>query len=454
MTTLPPPSLDFDVLRQGYAQRDFSPVEVAEEVLRRIARRGDDAVWIHRLSRDEVLGHAYRIQIWKREGKPLLLYGLPFAIKDNIDLEAHPTTAACPAFAYTPEKSATVVEKLIEAGAIPIGKTNLDQFATGLVGVRSPYGAPRCVFDQRYISGGSSSGSAVAVAAGLVSFALGTDTAGSGRVPAAFNHLVGLKPTRGRVSIKGVVPACRSLDCVSIFTRATSNAREVLRVIEGFDPADAWSRSVPETAPASSVSNFRFGVPRLDQLEFFGDHDAARLYASALQRLEKMGGQSVTIDFTPFLETARLLYQGPWVAERMAAIAPFYAKHADAMDPTVRKIISGAERLTAVDAFQGIYRLQELRQQAAKAWSEMDLLALPTTGTIYTVEEVEKDPIALNTNLGRYTNFMNLLDLAGIALPAGFRPNGLPFGITLVAPAFTDEALCDWGERWERQKES
>jgi allophanate hydrolase len=446
-----PSSLDFQTLRRGYEAGDFSPRDVAEEVLERIGKRGDDAVWIHRLSREEILGHADRIQIWKRDGKSLPLYGIPFSIKDNIDLADQPTTAACPAFSYRPKVSATAVQKLIDAGALPVGKTNLDQFATGLVGVRSPYGAPRCVFNSRYISGGSSSGSAVAVAADLVGFSLGTDTAGSGRVPAAFNNLVGLKPTRGRVSIKGVVPACRSLDCVSVFARTTAEAGEVLRVMEGIDPDDAWSRAVPPGTAAALPAAFRFGVPRPEQLKFFGDHDASGLYDRAVARLQKMGGQKVIFDFGPFLKTARLLYHGPWVAERMAAIRDFYAQNAEAMDPTVRKIISGAEKMTAVDAFEGIYQLQELRRQAAAVWNDVDLLALPTTGTIYTVEEIQADPIGRNTDLGYYTNFMNLLDLAGLALPAGFRPNGLPFGLTLAAPAFTDEMLCGLGRRWEEQ---
>jgi allophanate hydrolase len=444
-----PLSLDFGELRQGYEQNDFSPADIVKEILHRIELRGNDSVWIHRLDREQLLTHAERIQAWQREGKALPLYGLPFAIKDNIDLAYHPTTAGCPAFAYTPRESATAVQKLLDAGAIPIGKTNLDQFATGLVGVRSPYGAPRCVFNSDYISGGSSSGSAVAVAADLVSFSLGTDTAGSGRVPAAFNNLVGLKPTRGRVSIKGVVPACRSLDCVSIFARTTSSAREVLRVVEGIDPADSWTRSIPEPGSRLSTSNFRFGVPPADQLNFFGDTAAAELYAQALPRLEKLGGQQVAVDLAPFFQTARLLYHGPWVAERMAALGDFYPKHADAMDPTVRKIIEGARDLTAVDAFNGLYQLQDLRRQAELTWREVDVLALPTTGTIYTVKQVQADPVALNTNLGTYTNFMNLLDLAGIALPAGFRPNGLPFGITLAAPAFTDDFLCELGQCWE-----
>jgi allophanate hydrolase len=443
-----PDSLEFDGLRRGYRESRFTPFEVVGEVARRIEKRGADSVWIALVPPEELARYAGQIETWKKEGRPMPLYGQPFAIKDNIDLAGCPTTAACPAFAYTPKTSATAVQRLIDAGAIPVGKTNLDQFATGLNGTRSPYGAPRCVFNENYISGGSSSGSAVAVAAGLVSFSLGTDTAGSGRVPAAFNNLVGLKPTKGRVSIRGVVPACKSLDCVSVFAHSAANACEILQVMEGPDPADPWTRAVPQPPPAFPV-DFRFGVPFESQLEFFGDAAAADLYTAALARLEKMGGIRVSCDFGPFLETARLLYHGPWVAERMAAVRTFYPKHANEMDPTVRKIIAGADNFSAVDAFEGLYRLQELRQKAAQAWQHIDLLALPTTGTIYTVEQMQAEPVALNTNLGYYTNFMNLLDLAGLALPAGFRANGLPFGITLAAPAFTDLALAELGGKWQ-----
>lgn len=446
-----PDRLDFTSLRRGYRAGKFTPADVIAEVSRRIEKRGKDAVWISLVPPDELARYARQLESWRNEGRHLPLYGQPFAIKDNIDLAGLPTTAACPAFSYHPEVSATAVQRLIDAGAVPIGKTNLDQFATGLNGTRSPYGTPRCVFDERYISGGSSSGSAVAVAADEVGFSLGTDTAGSGRVPAAFNNLVGLKPTRGRVSIKGVVPACKSLDCVSVFARTVGEAREILQVMEGPDAADPWTREIPRPS-TRFPEEFRFGVPFEGQLEFFGDTAAAELYARALARLEKMGGVQVSIDFAPFLAVAKLLYHGPWVAERLAAIRDFYGKHAEDMDPTVRKIIFGAEAMTAVDAFQGLYRLQELRAQSRQAFQGAEMLALPTAGTIYTVDQLRADPIALNTNLGYYTNFMNLLDLAGLALPAGFRRSGLPFGITLAAPAFTDLALCDLGEKWQAQE--
>jgi len=444
-----PSSLAIEILRNGYESKKWTPSEVIESILLKIEQRGDDAVWIHRLTHAQLLEHVRRIETWKAEGKNLPLYGIPFAIKDNIDLAGHPTTAACPEYAYTPSQSATAVLKLIEAGAIPIGKANLDQFATGLVGVRSPYGAPRCVFNERYISGGSSSGSGVAVAASLVSFALGTDTAGSGRVPASFNNIVGLKPTKGRISAAGVVPACRSLDCISIFSVNTHDARLVMQIAEGADPADSWSRAVPQSSNSTAPDKFRFGVPRGDQLEFFGDTAAAELFTSALLTLEMMGGIRVEIDFAPFRETALLLYGGAWVAERRAAIGPFYDTSADAMDPVVRQIVAGADKFNAVDVFKGTYRLQDLRAQTQPVWQAIDVMVLPTTGTIYTVEQVRNDPVTLNSNLGYYTNFMNLLDLAGIALPAGFRSNGLPFGITLVGPAFSDLALAGLGERWE-----
>ena len=382
----------------------------------------------------------------------LPLYGALFAVKDNIDVAGVPTTAGCPAYAYEPGAHAAVVARLIAAGAIPVGKTNLDQFATGLVGTRSPYGACSSVFDRRYISGGSSAGSAVAVAKGLVTFSLGTDTAGSGRVPAAFNGLVGLKPTRGLLSTAGVVPACRSPDCVSIFARNCADAHAAWGAARGFDAADPYSRMprAGEDAAPWSTGCFRFGVPAADQLEFFGDAEAAQLYAEAVGRLAAMGGEKVEIDFAPFRAAAGLLYSGPWVAERYAAIGPFLEQHAGEMDPVVRGIIEKSVRYTAVDAYRAEYRLRELARMTEAEWARMDVLALPTTGAIYTHEQVAADPVQLNTNLGYYTNFVNLLDLAAVAVPAGVRSNGLPFGISLLGPAFTDEGLLAVADRFHR----
>jgi allophanate hydrolase len=406
-------------------------------------------VWISVVPREASLDRARRLEE-DVAASTLPLYGWPFAIKDNIDLAGIPTTAACPAYAFTPATDAPVVARLIAAGAIPIGKTNLDQFATGLVGTRSPHGACSSVFDARYISGGSSSGSAVAVASGLARFGLGTDTAGSGRVPAAFNGLIGLKPTRGLLSASGVVPACRSLDCVSIFTRTCVDALAVWNAARGLDPQDAYSRAAGpgDGAAPWATGPFRFGVPTRDQLEFFGDDEAGELYLQSIARLEKAGGERVEIDFAVFRAAAELLYSGPWVAERLAAIAPFLDAHADAMDPVVRGIIAGASRFTAVDAFRAQYRLGELARAAGDEWARMDVLALPTTGTIYTHEQIAADPVRLNTNLGYYTNFVNLFDLAAVAVPAGARANGLPFGISLIGRAFTDEGLLALADRY------
>lgn len=424
-----------------------------EEVWRRCnayAER-DPAVWIHRLPLETLRAHARRVAAAGPATQPL--YGLTFAIKDNIDLAGEPTTAGCPGFAYTPAGSAGVVERLVAAGAIPVGKTNLDQFATGLVGTRSPYGAPRNVYNADYISGGSSSGSAVAVAAGLVDFSLGTDTAGSGRVPAAFNGLIGLKPTRGRLSTRGVVPACRSLDCVSIFARTGAEAARILAVAEGYDAADPFSRPLPAAAPAALPSTPRIGVPRGDQLEWFGNSESPALFAAALQRLSAAGAEIVEIDFGPFLEAARLLYEGPWTAERFAAVGEFINRHAAAptqagIDPTVAAIIGGAENLTAVSAFRASYRLAELRRAADAILASVHLLVAPTTGTTYTVAELQADPIRLNSNLGRYNNFMNLLDLCGLTIPAGSYRSGPGFGITLCGPAWDDHRLLALAARY------
>ena len=442
--TLRFPLLDLASVRAAYAAGGMLQ-EVVREVFRRITERSADAVWIYLPSLDEVLANLPTDRV-------LPLFGIPFAVKDNIDVAGWPTTAGCREFSYVADADAAVVKRLREAGAIPIGKTNLDQFATGLVGTRSPFGIPRSVFDGRYISGGSSSGSAVAVAAGLVSFALGTDTAGSGRVPAAFNGIVGMKPTRGLLSTRGVVPACRSLDCVSIFTVNVADSAEILSHAAGFDALDAFSRE-GEKSLASRGSALRIGVPSREQLDFFNDDGASQLFETAVEHVQRLGHQIVEIDFAPFSEAARLLYSGPWVAERLAAIGSFFAKHADAMHPVTRQIIGGAEKIGAVDAFRGFYEMESLRRRASHEWEKMDALLLPTTGTIYTVDEVLAEPFALNSNLGFYTNFVNLLGLCGIALPAGVRgKSGLPFGVTLLAPAFYDEFVCRLGAEFLGEK--
>ncbi len=441
-------NLSITHLRKAYLDGSLRPSQLVEQLASTIHGEDSHHVWITRLALTEMLGHARQLETM--DPLKLPLYGIPFAIKDNIDLAGFPTTAACPAYAYTADQHATVVKKLIAAGAIPVGKTNLDQFATGLVGVRSPYGACKNSIDPAYISGGSSSGSAVAVALGMASFSLGTDTAGSGRVPAAFNNLVGIKPSCGLLSTHGVVPACRSLDCVSIFARNTEDAEQVLAIAQGEDAADPYSRPSPNHTTPALKPEFRFGVPYAEQLQFFGNPETPGLFNNAIQELVAMGGQRVDIDFSVFLNTARLLYEGAIVAERYAAIRPFIESQAEAMYPVTRNIIQGASKFSAADAYHTLYQLKANQAQAQKTWADIDLIVTPTAGTIYTIDEVERDPIQTNSNLGYYTNFMNLLDLCAIAIPAGFQQNGLPFGITLCAPAFHDDMLIDLAKQLGR----
>ncbi len=441
-------------LRQQYIASELTPLQLLDVIEARLAAAGDDAVWISRIPSAGLRDTASALERRAaREGVASMpLYGIPFAVKDNIDAAGLPTTAACPAFAYTPERSAAAVERLLAAGALLIGKTNLDQFATGLVGTRSPYGVPRNPFNADYIPGGSSSGSAVAVATGLVSFALGTDTAGSGRVPAAFNNIVGLKPTRGLVSAAGVVPACQSLDCVSIFALTVEDSVSVLDVMHGFDAGDPLSRPPPAgfaAALAPPPPRFSFGVPGPEHLRF-GNAAGAHLFAEAVARLERLGGSAVEIDYAPFAAASELLYGSPLLAERAAAIGPFFADHADALHPVTREIITGGTRFSAVDMFQALYRLEELRTAARAAWQVIDFLVLPTAGTIYRLTEIQRDPIVLNGNLGYYTSFVNLMDLAAIAVPNGFDAAGLPAGVTLIAPAWHDMMIASVAAAFQR----
>jgi allophanate hydrolase len=382
------------------------------------------------------------------------LYGIPFAVKDNIDVAGLPTTAACPAFAYNPSESAEVVKRLMAAGAIVVGKTNLDQFATGLVGMRSPYGAPSSTFSEDHVSGGSSSGSAVVVARGDVPFALGTDTAGSGRVPAGFNNLVGLKPTPGLVPTQGVLPACKSLDCVSVFALTASDAARVLHVAEGpLAHAPVFNTVTPQLPRLPK--SLRIGVPTAP--EFFGDADYQSAFDQAqrfCQHLTEADGEpwSVTlvpVDLQPFLDVAKLLYEGPWVAERYAAIADFIERSPQDMNPVVGRIIEGARQHDAVAAFNGQYKLRELATRTQPVWQDIDVLMVPTAPTMPTKASVEADPIGRNAQLGTYTNFVNLLGLAALALPAGYTPYHLPFGVTFIAPGGSDAALLDLGSRWQ-----
>lgn len=421
--------------------------------------KGDDSAWISRLGEDgfhqAMAGLADQLETVDGDLEQLPLYGIPFAVKDNIDAAGFETTAACPAFAYTPEQDATVVRKLKAAGAVVIGKTNLDQFATGLVGTRSPYGAVPNSVNPKVISGGSSSGSASVVARGLVPFALGTDTAGSGRVPAGLNNLVGLKPTKGLFSINGVVPACRSLDCVSVFGLTIADAALVAEVMAGFDKADAFSRKAPSALPLDAPAIRRPGpVQRLaipEHPEFFGDQQAEAAWNTALsqwRQLDTAGVELVPLDFSPLLELAALLYEGPWVAERHAAVQAFMADNADDMNETVRSIISKAEDFTATDTFNAQYRKEELLRQIDTLLAEVDGLLVPTAPIAPTIEAVNADPVALNSQLGTYTNFVNLADLCALAVPAGFRDDGLPFGVTLISGAWKDRELQTLASQW------
>lgn len=429
-----PRILTIPALRAAYAS-GASPRDVMEAVIARRCALADQAVFITEVPDDALRAAAEALMRLPRD---LPLWGIPYAVKDNIDVAAIPTTAACPAFAYIPDRDATVVARLRAAGALLIGKTNLDQFATGLNGTRSPYGSPRSVFNPAYVSGGSSSGSAVAVAGGLCSFALGTDTAGSGRVPAAFNNLVGIKPTPGLVPITGVVPACRSIDVVTVLAGTVADGAGVRRVIEGYDPLDPFSRAAK---PQWLGHPPRLGVLADTEREFFGDVEVESLYDAACERARAMGAMLVPIDYAPFREAAALLYEGPWVAERLVAIEDFLDRYPDELDPTVRRIIEGARSMSAADSFRGRYRLEELRMKTRPMWQEVDALLLPTAPTIYAVAQMQSDPLVLNSRLGRYTNFVNLMGLAAISVPAGFGPSGLPAGISLIAPGFSDDAL-------------
>ena len=428
--------LSVEAIAADVAARRRSAVDVIDAVLERLAFYDavQPAVWISRFDDDALRAAAATVDARIAAGEALPLAGVPFAVKDNIDVLGLDTTAACPAFAYAPAQSATLVERLIAAGAIPIGKTNLDQFATGLNGTRSPYGIPRNAYNRAWVSGGSSSGSAVAVAAGLVAFALGTDTAGSGRVPAAFNHLVGFKPTRGRWSSLGLVPACRTLDCITVFAGTADEAGLVDAIAGGFDPDDALSRSLADVPRTTR----RIGILRADQRRWFGDLESDFLYQQALDGLD---AELVEIDMVPLDEAARLLYDGPWVAERTAALGPMLAENPEAIHPVVREIVEQGRNYSAVDAFEGSYRLAELARMAEQMWSHIDLLALPTAPTSYRVAEMLAAPIALNASLGAYTNFVNLLDMAAIAVPTGRYQSGVGFGVTLMGPAGTDRAL-------------
>ena len=420
-----------------------SPAQTVARSYQRIREHNDPAIFISLRDEKDALAEAEALTA--KNASLLPLYGIPVAVKDNIDVAGLPTTAACPAFSYLPAHDSTAVARLRAAGAIMIGKTNLDQFATGLVGVRSPYGIPNNPMRGDLIPGGSSSGSAVAVSTGLVPLSLGTDTAGSGRVPAMLNNIVGLKPSLGLISTAGVVPACRTLDCVSVFALTVDDATAALAAMAGPDGADPFSRNRPLAQVTAFPANLRLGVPRDGQLIFFGDKAAEAAYGAALERWTALGATLVGFDLEPFYETARLLYEGPWVAERYLVIRNLLASSPDAIHPITREIAAAGARLTAADTFAALYRLQALRRIAERAFANIDALVLPTAPTVYSTAQVLANPIELNSRLGTYTNFVNLLDLCGLALPASIRSDDIPFGITLLAPAGQDAQLASIG---------
>jgi allophanate hydrolase len=438
------PTFDIDLprLRVAY-DSGLSPSELIRAVYRRIEAAADPGIFISLVNESAAVAEADRLATDNRQSQPL--WGVPFAVKDNIDVAGMATTAACPDFAYVPEGSAPVVDRLREAGAILIGKTNLDQFATGLVGVRTPYPVPRNALDDTLVPGGSSSGSAVAVARGLVSFALGTDTAGSGRVPAALNNIVGLKPSLGLLSSRGVVPACRTLDCVSIFAGTVADAWSVLSVAAGYDAENPYSRKL-SIGGNSLPPALRIGVPNAASRQF-GSEDTESAFDRACALLNDFGTPVRKIDLAPFFATAALLYEGAWVAERYAALRAFFEGKSGSILPLTRQIIEGATRLSAADAFAGQYRLAALRREAEAVWNEIDVLVVPSVPDVCTLQDVATDPIGANSRLGTYTNFVNLLDLCALAVPGPSRDDGLPAGVTLIAPAGRDGVLVAIGDK-------
>ncbi|WXL25867.1 allophanate hydrolase [Ectopseudomonas mendocina] len=443
--------LRLSALAASYASGAFTPRQLLSQLREQaLALNPEFNLFIHVLSDAEL--EPYLAALEGRDPADLPLYGVPFAIKDNIDLAGIPTTAACPAFAYVPQQSATLVEQLIALGAVPVGKTNLDQFATGLNGTRSPYGACRNSVHPDYPSGGSSAGSSLAVALGVASFALGTDTAGSGRVPAALNNLVGLKASKGLLSTAGVVPACRTLDCTTFFTATAAEASHLLALTARLDPRDAYSRANPQWNDASAFgrphAGFRFGVPR--QLEFFGCTESPALFAQAVDYLRELGGEPVEIDFAPFLEAARLLYEGPWVAERYSVAGELIEQQPDAVLPVIQEVLRKAPGATAVEAFRAQYRLQALKAICDQLMAELDCVLTPAYPRPVTLAELAAEPVKRNADLGWYTNFMNLLDYAAVAVPSAFMGNGLPWGVTLFGRAFTDQWLLGLADALQR----
>ena len=440
-------AFDITRLHAAYAW-GLSAAKVVSECYRRIAAVDDPGIFLSLRDQEEVLAEAAALGDFDPVGKPL--WGIPFAIKDNIDATGLPTTAACPDYAYVAEEDAFVVRILRNAGALLIGKTNLDQFATGLAGVRTPYPVPRNAIDPDIVPGGSSSGSATAVAHGIVSFSLGTDTAGSGRVPAALNNIVGLKPSLGALSNTGVVPACRTLDTVSVFALTVEDAYRVFRVANVYDDSDPYARQRPSAPLAAPPPALTIGVPDVSSREFFGDDSQAASYTDTLDTITRLGGKIVEIDFTPFYQVAKFLYDGAWIAERYAAVETFFKDHADEVHPVTRQIIGRAETLSAVDVFKDFYQVQALKRQVVPVLERVDMLCVPTIPTVYSLTDLQADPVGPNSRLGTYTNFVNLLDLCGIAVPVSPCADSRPGHVTLLARAGLDANIAAFASRLQQ----
>lgn len=435
--------------RESVAGNSSAPLEAIDTAYRRIESEGYRNCWIHVRPHDEAREECRKLMARATAGEHLPLLGVPFGVKDNIDVKGMPTTAACPAFSYVPQRSARSVERLIAAGAVCLGKTNLDQFATGLSGARSPYGSCASIGDARYVSGGSSSGSAVAVAAGHVVFALGTDTGGSGRIPAGFNEVVGIKPTVGLVSSRGLVPNCPTIDCVSIFCNTVGDGEAILGIIEGFDTEDPYSRPAMASTAANPGRAFRFGRLAAADIECFGMSECAELYERACVRFARLGGKAVEIDFAPFRQAGELMFNGPWVAERRSAIEALTDIEAGSLLDVTKTVLQSAIGYSAMDTFAAMHRLYRLRRAAQNIFADLDALVVPTAPRPFTLDDMHRDPVTLNNRLGYYSYFANLLDLCAVAIPNARLPDGMPMGITLLAPAWRDRELIGLARQLE-----
>lgn len=442
--------LSLAFLKAGYRDGTFSPIDVVRTCFQRIRERGDDHVWTELVAEEAVVRAAE--DLMRRPGAgELPLYGIPFSVKDNVDVGGMRTTCGCAGLDRLPARSAMSVQRALAAGALLIGKNTLDQFATGLNGTRTIGGHCRNVMDERYVPGGSSSGSGVAVAAGLVAFSLGTDTGGSGRVPAAMNNVVGVKPTLGLVSSSGLVYNNRFFDCVPVFASSVEDGYAVLEVIRGMDPEDAFSLSDADDIALSAElpARFRFALPRRDQLRFFGDVLAEAAFAQAVDDIRAIGGVSVEIDFDLFIEAGKLPFDSGLLAERSLSYGEIVQSRPDTVHPAVAAMIRKGQTYSGIETMRAIYRMMAMRAEARRLLREVAFLVTPTVGRAYTCDELYRDPIALNNNIGFYTYPISPLDLCALALPASIRRDGLPFGVSLVSTARRDGVLHAAGKRFQ-----